>query len=65
MSSSAASIILTLEAVVGALFSVAFYGEVLTLQVLIGFVVIFVAVFLSETKLSFLKKDKKPLDKNK
>ena len=65
MSSSAASIILTLEAVVGALFSVVFYHEVLTLQVLIGFVVIFVAVFVSETKLSFLKKDKTLLDKNK
>ena len=58
MSSSAASIILTLEAVVGALFSVVFYNEVLTLQVFVGFVVIFVAVFVSETKLSLLKKDK-------
>ena len=65
MSSSSASIILTLEAVVGALFSVVFYHEVLTLQVLIGFVVIFVAVFVSETKLSFLKKDKSLSDKEK
>ena len=58
MSSSAAAIILTLEAVVGAIFSVVFYGEVLTLKVFAGFVVIFVAVFLSETKLSFIKKRK-------
>ena len=58
MSSSSAAIILTLEAVVGAIFSVVFYGEVLTLKVLAGFVVIFIAVFLSETKLSFIKKNK-------
>ena len=62
MSSSSAAIILTLEAVVGAIFSVVFYGEVLTLKVLAGFVVIFVAVFLSETKLSFIKKTKNKQD---
>ena len=58
MSSSAASIILTLEAVFGTVFSVVFYHEKLTLKLVCGFVVIFIAVFLSETKLSFLKKDK-------
>lgn len=54
-----ASLILSLESVFGVAFSVIFYGEVLTLKVVIGFVLIFVAVIISETKLSFLKKDKK------
>lgn len=53
---SAASIILSLEAVLGVLFSVIFYGEQLTLRLAAGFVLIFAAVIISETKLSFLKK---------
>ena len=51
-----ASLILSLESVFGVAFSIAFYGEVLTLKVLLGFVLIFIAVIISETKLSFLKK---------
>ena len=51
-----ASLILSLESVFGVAFSIAFYGEVLTLKVLLGFILIFIAVIISETKLSFLKK---------
>ena len=53
---SAASIILSLESVLGVLFSVVFYGEQLTIRLIIGFILIFVAVVISETKLSFLKR---------
>lgn len=53
-----ASLILSLESVFGVLFSVLFYGEVLTLKVIIGFVIIFIAIVISETKLSFLKNKK-------
>ncbi len=51
-----ASLILSLESVFGVAFSIAFYGEVLTPKILIGFILIFVAVVISETKLSFLRK---------
>lgn len=53
------SIILSLESVFGVLFSVLFYGDELTLPLLIGFVLIFVAVLCSETKFSFLRKKEK------
>ena len=52
---SAAAIILSLESVFGVLFSVLFFGERLTLRLAMGFVLIFAAVILSETKLSFIK----------
>ena len=52
---SAAAIILSLESVFGVLFSVVFTGEQLTLRLVIGFIFIFVAVLISETKLSFIK----------
>lgn len=55
-SECSASIILSLESVFGVLFSVLFYGEVLTMRVIIGFILIFVAIIISETKLSFLRK---------
>ncbi len=55
---SAASIILSLEAVFGVAFSMLFYGEQLTPQLCLGFVLIFVAIIVSETKLNFLKKSK-------
>lgn len=51
---SAAAVILTLESVFGTLLSILFYHEQLTLRVAVGFVLIFVAVLISETKLSFL-----------
>ncbi|MEG1632877.1 MAG: DMT family transporter [Oscillospiraceae bacterium] len=62
-SPQSASIILTLEAVFGTLLSVIFYDELLTGRVVLGFVLIFAAVLISETKLSFLKKPavKQPL----
>ena len=50
------SILLTLESVFGTLISVVFYHEQLTLRELFGFVLIFIAVIISETKLEFLKK---------
>ncbi|MDD6467570.1 MAG: DMT family transporter [Erysipelotrichaceae bacterium] len=53
---STASLLLSLEAVFGILFSVLFYHEHVTLQMLLGFICIFSAIILSETKLSFLKK---------
>ena len=50
------TLILSLESVFAILFSVLFYGEVLTLQLVLGFILIFVAILVAETKLSFLKK---------
>ena len=55
-SAQSASIILTLESVFGTLFSVAFYHEQLTLKTISGFVLIFAAVLISETKLAFLRR---------
>ncbi len=51
-----AAIILSLEAVFGVLFSVIFYGEEVDIKLLFGFLLIFLAVIISETKLSFLRK---------
>lgn len=53
---AAASIILSLESVFGVFFSVVIYGEKLTVKLVIGFVLIFLAVIISETKLGFLKR---------
>ena len=50
------SVILSLESVFGVLFSVLFYGDPVTAQLLAGFALIFVAVVCSETKFSFLRK---------
>jgi drug/metabolite transporter (DMT)-like permease len=55
---AAASIILSLEAVFGVLFSVLAGGEVLTLRLSLGFAVICVSVCMSEPKLSFFSKRK-------
>ena len=54
---ASAAILLSLESVFGVLFSVIFYGDPITLQLLAGFALIFVAVVCSETKLGFLKRD--------
>lgn len=51
-----AAVILSLESVFGVLFSVVFYREHITIRLFIGFLLIFLAVLLSETKLSFLPK---------
>lgn len=56
---SSAAILLSLESVFGVLFSILFFGEQLTKRVLAGFILIFFAVILSETKLEFLKRFKK------
>ncbi|NLK28292.1 MAG: DMT family transporter [Clostridiales bacterium] len=53
---TSASIILSLESVFGVIFSVIFYHEVITLKIFLGFLLIFVAIIISETKLSFLKR---------
>lgn len=53
---STAAIILTLESVFGAAFSVLINHEKLTPKLLSGFALIFVAVIICETKLGFLKK---------
>lgn len=55
---ASASIILSLESVFGVIFSVILYGEVITKRLFIGFVLIFLAIIISETKLSFLEFNK-------
>ena len=54
------SVILSLESVFGVLFSVIFYGDPVTVPLLIGFTLIFVAVVCSETKFSFLRRRENP-----
>lgn len=51
-----ASILLTLEAVFGTLVSVVFYHEKMDMRLVTGFVIMFISVLISETKLSFLKR---------
>ncbi|MBE5804065.1 MAG: DMT family transporter [Clostridiales bacterium] len=51
-----ASILLSLESVFGVLFSVICYGEKVTLRLLAGFGLIFLAVLASETQFSFLRR---------
>lgn len=55
---STASLLLSLEAVFGVAFSVAFGREESSVKLYIGFALIFIAVVVSETKLAFLKKKK-------
>ena len=55
-SGSAAAVIMTLESVFGAIFSGVFYHERFTLRLIAGFVLVFAAVLISETKLSFLRR---------
>ena len=56
---ASASVILSLESVFGVLFSVLCYGDRVSVQMLCGFALIFVAVVCSETKFSFLRKNQK------
>lgn len=51
-----AAIILSTESLFGALLAVLFFQDLFTVQILIGCVLIFLAIILSETKLSFLQK---------
>ena len=55
---AAASILLSLESVFGVAFSMVFYGELLTVRLVAGFLLIFVSVIVSETKLRFLSRQK-------
>ena len=59
-SPSAGALILSLESVFGVLFSIMVGAETVTPRLVIGFVVIFVAIVVSETKLEFLFKKKHP-----
>lgn len=54
---SNASVLMTLESVFGVIFSIVLYGERITPKLLAGFCLIFAATIISETKLSFLKKN--------
>ena len=56
---SSASLILSLESVFGVLFGVFFFHEIMNLRLITVFVLIFVAIVISETELSFLKGKKK------
>ena len=62
---ASASVILSLESVFGVLCSVLFAGDQVNARMLLGFVLIFIAVVCSETKFSFLRKDKKGISGNK
>ena len=55
------SILLSLESVFGVLFSVIFYHEQVTGQLLAGFALIFLAVLASETQFAFLRPRRKEL----
>ena len=52
------ALIMTLESVFGTIFSVWFGNEHLTLKLISGFVLIFAAILISDTKLSFLRRKK-------
>ncbi len=53
-----AAIILSLEAVFGVIFSVMFFKEEISIKLFLGFLLIFIAIITSETKWSFLRKNK-------
>jgi len=53
---SEAALLLSLESVFGVLASIVFYREAMTAQLVAGFTLIFAAVVISETKLSFLRR---------
>lgn len=55
-----ASLIMSLESLFGSLFGIVFLNETLTLKTFGGFLLIFVAILISETKLSFLKAKTEP-----
>ena len=57
VSETKSAIILSLESVFGTILSVIILHEVLTIRMVIGCLVIFSAIIISETKLSFLKRD--------
>ena len=52
------SIILSFENIFGLVFGAVFFGETFTPQSIVGFILIFLAIIIAETQLSFLKKKK-------
>lgn len=56
------AIILSTEAVFGALFSIILLHEVVTPRMIIGSIIIFISIIMAETKLSFLKRNKLNLE---
>lgn len=56
---SAAAVILTLESTFGVIFSIIFGQEILSFRLILGFVFIFSAVLISETKLLFFRHRRK------
>lgn len=54
-----AALLLSLESVFGVMFSILLKIETLNIQIALGFIVIFIAIIVSETKLSFLMRGKK------
>ena len=54
--SSTTAVIMTLESVFGTVISIVFYHEAMSFRLVLGFVLIFAAVLISETKFSYLKK---------
>lgn len=56
---SAGALILSLESVFGVIFSIMVGAEAVTVRLMIGFVIIFFAIVVSETKLEFLYKKKR------
>jgi drug/metabolite transporter (DMT)-like permease len=57
-SETKAALILSTESIFGTIFSVIILHEIITLKMILGCSLIFFAIIMSETKLSFLKKDK-------
>lgn len=62
-SSTHAAIILCLESVFGSLLAVIFLGDVFSVKMVIGCILIFAAIITTETQLSFLKKPVKEAEK--
>lgn len=58
ISETKAAIILSTESFWGMVFSIAILGEIMTPKMMIGAILILVAILISETKFTFLKKDK-------
>ena len=54
--------ILSTEAVFGTLFSIILLHEVVTPRMIMGSIIIFISIIMSETKLSFLKRNKLNLE---
>lgn len=61
-SPSSAALILSLESVFGATFSILVGAEVVSPKLIIGFITIFSSIVISETKLSFIFKKKQKID---